>query len=149
MAQSSNDPANVQFYPNRPGTFKQIIDTAANDADKVITVTADKVWQVLHVFMSYAADANAANRTVTMNVGDGTNTIGLSQASAVQTANTTEYYHWIPGATVPVETIATHHYLPYPGPVMLPAGYTLTFDAANDQVGDDTIIRIEVIEFEA
>lgn len=149
MAQAYNDVANAWFYPNRPGRLRQVIDAAINDADKVITIPDGVVWQILHVFMSYAADANAANRTVTLRVGDGTNTIGYADASAVQIANATEFYHWIPGATVPVETIATQHYMPFPGPVMLPGGYTLTFDAANDQAGDDTVIRIEVIEYEA
>jgi len=138
---------NQTLNPHRAGEFVQVYETTANLAAKTITVPANKVWQILHVFESYAADANAANRTITLTVGDGTNTIGYSSAANVQIANATEYYQWVLGATVPVETTATEHFIPFPGPEYLPAGYTLNFDATNDQVGDDSIIRIEVLEY--
>jgi len=148
MAQASGTPT-ASYYPNRSGAFRQIADTAANDPDKTITVTSGKVWEILHVFQSYAASSDTANRTVTLTVGDGTNTIGVSNAVNVQVADATESYHWIPGTTVPVETIATQHFLPWPGPRFLPAGYTIDLDATNAEAADDTELRVEVIEYDA
>ena len=150
MAQTQTAPFGY-FYPNRRGARRTILDEALNDPDKTITVPAGKSWQVLSVLLEYTADANAGNRQIELQVLDAdSNLLGISDASAVQTASSTEYYHFLPGLSTPVETFATEHYLPYPGPQMLFAGDQLVFDDTADvAAGDDTAVRIAVLEFEA
>ena len=133
--------------PELPRQFVQVTETAANDSNKTLTVPAGVVWEVLHVYASLVATATAGNRNMRLIIGDGSNELARSDASAVQIANATEYYHWNPTYHTPAETVATQHTIPLPIS-WLPAGYTVQVldSAAVDAAADDLTIRVHAIE---
>jgi hypothetical protein len=148
MAQAIST-TNAGINPNRRGHVRQVSDTAANDSDKTLTVPAGKLWQVEWVYASLATSADVGNRQVDLIVGDGTNALGTSSATAVQTASGTEYYHWTPRINTPNETVATQHWLVLPCS-LLPPGYTIRIydSAAVAAAADDLTIRMIVTEYE-
>ena len=143
-----NTYTNQGFYPNRQAAFREIVDAAANDIDKDITVPAGKVWEVLHVFCNYQPNNQAGNRLVRLllKTGGGNN-VGISTASAVVVADGDEDFHWQFGGFVPHETTATEHWMPLPGPRFWPAGYVATIGAVSGgDAGDDSLVRLLVLE---
>lgn len=93
-------------------------------------------WRVVSWFATLVADANVANRTVTLIIDDGANTIWTCDASAVQTAGQTRSYNAYATGVAPDLTGSTFR-LPAPFPIDLAAGSRIRTSTANRQAGDD------------
>ena len=149
MAQATTE-TGEWFRPHQTARLLMIDDTALNDSDKTLTVPTGVFWQVLHCECTLITTADAGNRQMQIIIGDGTSTIGQANALNTQAASGTEFYHFIPGATVAVETAATMHFVPYPGPTILGPGYTVRFwdSAGIAATADDMTPRMLVLQFE-
>lgn len=143
-----NTPIGVAVSPHRAPRMLSVVDSAANDSDKSITVPAGKVWKVLYAYASLVTTATVGNRQVQMDVqDDSANVLGQSSALNVQTASGTEYYHWRSSRNTATEDVATEHWMPLPVEY-LPAGYVMRIydSAAVDAAADDLTIRMLVLE---
>jgi hypothetical protein len=120
-----------------PGRLRSIVgtDPAAN-VEISEAVPAGRRWSLTSFFATLVADANVANRTVTLIVDDGANTIWQQDASAVQTAGQTRSYEAFNfGAAA--DLVGSTFRLPAPFPISLPAGFRIRTSTANRQVGDN------------
>jgi hypothetical protein len=110
-------------------------DPAAN-AECLDTVPAGSRWEVLSWMGVLVADANVANRTVTLIIDDGVSTLWTCDASAAQTNGQTRNYNAYATGVAPDLTGTTFR-LPGPFPLDLPAGARISTSTANRQVGDN------------
>jgi len=99
-------------------------------------VPTGRRWRLYNWFATLVADANVANRTVTLVIDDGVNTIFQIDASAAQTAGQTRSYEAYATGVAP-DLSGTTFRLPAPFPIDLAAGSRIRTVTANRQVGDD------------
>jgi len=124
----------------------QVAQPAVN-TDFAIVTPGEGTWGLVAVTAKLVADANPANRSVVLNVSDGTTTLWSIEPGSVQTAGTTTTYSWVPGyAAFPTAIVGNVLVVPM-GPTYLAPGMTLSVATANRQVGDQwSAISATVIE---
>lgn len=126
------------------------VDTALNDSDKTLTVTAAREWLVRYIYAKLISTATVGNRQLDILITDGSDVpLGKYRAGAVQAASLTREYIFAPG--LPQDTsfdAAGVMYRTFPYGFVLPAGYKIRiFDsAAIDAAADDLTIRVMVEE---
>lgn len=120
-----------------PGVIRSVTGSnPAAAAEIVETVPANARWRLLSFRAELVADANAANRTVTLSIDDGTTTLLSVTASAAQTAGLTRQYQaWANGGAPRLD--GTVFYLPIAPCLELMGGFRLQTTTANIQVGDN------------
>ena len=144
------------------GTVKWSRDATANDSDKIVlTVPTGKLVRLIDVAGTIVNTATVGNRTLRVDIGNGTNVIWYSQISANITASQRGSIRIrFSGAAMTVYTSAQYgldgNYeninISQTGPEMwLPAGYTVRIwdTAAIDAAADDLTTVIEYIEYDA
>ena len=97
------------------------------------TVPAGHVWDLLGVFASLVSDANAADRSVRLQLGDGNVTFLELPAPAVQAASLTRRYTWL--RDVGAYSGGSGLVAPLPYTSLLP-GWTIAATVDNIQAGD-------------
>lgn len=99
-------------------------------------VPNNEIWEVHNISMFLTADANAADRTVILDI-DGEEA-GLRRASGtVQTAGEAIQYVFVPGGTTAEVVADTLHEIALPvTPLIIPAGTALSTAITNKQAGD-------------
>lgn len=102
----------------------------------VVTPENGRCWEVLSLAASLVSDSNAANRAVTLTLGDGNNNLWELPPLAVQVASKTYGYAWLAAYPSPIVTIVDAvQAMPLPPVILLP-GWTLTVGVDAVQVGD-------------
>lgn len=131
-----------------PPNIQEIIDVAANDSDKTITVPSGKQWKILSIYVTLATTATVGDRNIRIDFRDAGNDLILEiQPVAVQAANLSFRYVYFPAiARVGVNSNIIQ-YIPIPN-LILPGGFDLrVFDSAVvDAAADDMTIRMIVEE---
>lgn len=110
-------------------------DPAAN-AEVSETVPTNARWSVKAITVTLVADANAANRTVTLIIDDGTNEIARFVARTAQTATQTIKYHFGKYNILPTDT-TTDIYVYADLPKELMQGWRMRTSTANLQATDN------------
>jgi len=143
------------------GTPTWVRDVTANDSDKSFTVPAGKMWEPFYVIAQLTCTAVAGNRTLRIEVTNGTNNIWQSWASvagATGTGQTLVHFtgsHLASGTTQEYaldSTSVVNSGCQDSGPKLyLPAGYGIrAWDlGAVDAAGDDLIVILHYIEYDA
>lgn len=124
-------------------------DTALDDSDKTLTVTAAKQWRVASVYAKLISTATAGNRQLDILITDASdNEVAKFVAGAVQAASLTRTYVFAPQH--PQETGFTGGLMlrALAGDLILPAAYKVrVYDsAAIDAAADDLTVRLLVEE---
>ncbi len=119
-------------------------DPAAN-VEISETVPTNTRWSIWSFVAQLVADANVANRTVTLIIDDGANTIWQMDASAAQTAGQTRIYEAFNLGTA-ADLVGSTFRIPAPFPIVLPAGARIRTSTANRQVGDNWGAPLIVVE---
>jgi hypothetical protein len=108
----------------------------AVDTESVYTVPLNYIIHVMIYTITLVTDANAANRTVTFSITDGTNTLYATTPGPNQTAGTTKHYYLIPGGITDTTFDSAGNFRFYVPDPWLFAAYTIATTTANMQVGD-------------
>lgn len=149
----------IQKYPWGKGTITYSRDATANDSDKtVLTVPTGKLAKIFFVYGEITTTANAGNRRLRIDIGDGTNVINVCEPTSNITANqrgtllampyvarNTNAQYLTDGNAANVSMIT-----PIPD-LVIPAGYTVrVWDiAAVDAAADDMVTVIYYVLYDA
>lgn len=123
--------------PDGAGVIRSVTGTdPAVNTEIAETVPTNARWRLISIFLELVTDATVANRTVTLLVDDGANTLSSVSASAAQTATQTRQYSAYPGGGAP-RLDSTVFYLPTPPGIMLMGGFRIRTTTANRAAGDN------------
>lgn len=129
-----------------PGRIRSITGTnPAANTEITETVPAGALWRLLGTRFQLVTDANVANRTATLIVDDGTNTIWQADANATQAAGVTRNYNFFPWSTLPTAA-GTEIFGFVPPNMLLQAGFRIRTSTANIQVTDNYGAPILLVE---
>jgi len=126
-------------------------EEAVNDSNKPITVKLNEIWEILWIWIEFAATATVGNRQVQLDILDESDDVVLSVLAAnVQIASTTEYYLISPNGQEPKETVAGRHFIPIPPKLFLPQSYDIKIydSAAIAAAADDMVVQMMVNRFD-
>ena len=128
-----------------------ISDTAANDSDKTLTVDSNEVWEILSLYMTFAATATSGTRVPLLLVRDGSG-VNIAQVYTGLdiTASQTRYFLYAPGFPMNSSWVATNRaYLSLP-PLILPASFDIrVYDAAAvDAEADDMALYLLINRYD-
>lgn len=143
----TGQPIDVTIVADTVWTVGLQADEAVDDNDKTITVPADTEWQVLSIWVEYAADANPGTRQLQIDFRDGSDdVIGQQRPNDTQAASETRYYMFGPSlANLTAFYDTDHLQTPLPPTIFLPAGYDVRiFDNNNVSADDDMVIQMMV-----
>lgn len=143
----AGDPIDVTVVGDTVWALQLQADEGANDNDKTITVTAGYEWQILWIWVEYAADGNAGTRQLQIDFRDDSNdVIGQQRPNDTQAASETRYYMFGPSlANLTAFYDTDHLQTPLPPTIFLPPGYDIRiFDNNNISAGDDMVIQMMV-----
>lgn len=121
-------------------------DEAANDNDKTITVTAGQIWQVLWIWVEYAADSTVSDRQLVVELQDSANdVIGQIRVGATQAEDETRYY-MLACSLADLTTFRDTNYLMTPIPptwILQPGDHIRIYDNNNVSGSDDMVIQMQ------
>lgn len=121
-------------------------DPAAN-TEITETVPDNRRWLLRLLKFTLVADANPANRTVTVQFKDASgNVITQVTAGTVQTASQTVNYHVAPWITKPSDVAGSDIYLDLPLDFFLAEYWQIVTSTANRQATDNYGAPISVVE---
>lgn len=135
---------------NFPNPILQVEETA-NDSDKTITVTANKIWEILWIWIELTTTATVGNRNLTILVLDDSNDLIYSISLGINhAASLTRNYLFaenLPREAAFFAIDRLYHPLPK---TILPAGYKIRIydSSAVDAAADDMIIQMMVNEWD-
>ena len=133
---------NQHWTRERPGNLTMVVDDAANDSDKTLTVPTGEIWELRHVLVDLATSADVGNRQMRLILGDGVGSCAYMNALNVQAESTQEYYNFGIEYDAVTEAPAGYHFLPLPLR-FAPAGFTIrAYDTAGiAAAADDMRLR--------
>jgi len=135
--------AAIRNFPNPVLKDEETI----NDSDKIITVPANKIWEILWIWVEFVSTATVGNRNLVVVFRDGSDDIICSfEPGVAQAASLSRYFLFaenLPRETAFFNTCRLYHPLPK---TILPAGYSIRIydSAAIDAAADDMIIHMMV-----
>ena len=133
--------------PNRSVQLELKPEETADDSDKVFTVPAREVWQILWIWVEFASDATVGDRQLELLIRDGSDdTVLQIPVGAVQAASLTRNYLMAPGmADLTAFRDTTFLMTPLP-PIMLPGGYDVRIydNNAVAAAADDMVVQMMV-----
>lgn len=148
IVNDASDPAQqaIPVSTIDPWNPNQQADTAANDSDKSFTVPAGAIWQILWIWVEFAATGTVGNRQLVVEIQDaGSNVVAQIRAGAVQAASLTRKYLFAPGM-MDLTTFRDTDFLatPIPPGLLLGAGWKVrVYDkTAVAAAADDMTVRI-------
>lgn len=129
--------------PEQPFNYEQgwreyiIVPGSATNADLRFTVPGDRWLRPIYAHVQLVTDANVANRSVYIDLGDGQgNAIGRAIGSQTQAASTTRDWWFSPTLPVSLTDASSGNILnPLPDIIINPSG-KFNYRVANRQVGD-------------
>lgn len=130
--------AAMRNFPNP----KLISDETINISDKILTVPANKIWEILSIWIEFTTIDYVGNRQMQIDIRDTANDVIYSLlALNVQIKVTTEYYAASQNGQEPVETVATRHFIPLPPRLLLPASFDIRiYDFACIRPSNDLLV---------
>jgi hypothetical protein len=143
----TGEPIEITVVGDSVWTVELQADETENDNDKTFTVPADTEWQVLWVWVEFAANGNAGTRQLQIDFRDGADdVIGQQRPNATQATGETRYYMFGPSlANLTAFYDTDHLQTPLPPTIFLPAGYDIRiFDNNNVSATDDMVIQVMV-----
>lgn len=127
----------VESSVNGTGLIRLITGTnPAADTEISEAVPTGALWRLLMFSATLVADANAANRAVSLRFSDGTTEFIILTNDENQLANETRAYHWFVGSrtTASIGGVVNSE---IPRKLLLPAGFTIDTFTVSRQVGDN------------
>jgi len=119
------------------GLLRLVLGTdPAAGSEVVETVPTNAVWRILSVRVSLVTDSTVANRRPALYLDDGTTTLFVLRAAAVQAAGLTRTYHFIRSFPNPTLDDTSQQYIWLPD-IKLRGGYRIRTSTENLQAGDD------------
>lgn len=124
-------------------------DLTIPGSDKVITVPAGRLWQVLWIWIELTTDGTVGNRQLQVDFRSTVDVIGQVRPNATQAASLLRNYMIAPAiANLTAFYDTDHLQTPLPPTVFLPAGYSVrVFD--NNAVavaGDNMLLHVMIAE---
>jgi len=132
-----------------PWTITLQSDVTLADSDKVFTVPAGYLWQVLWAWVELTTTATVGDRQLEVDFRSASDVIGQVRPNAVQAASLLRNYMIGPAIANQAAFYDTDHLqTPLPPTVFLPAGYSVrVFDNnAVDAAGDNMIVHMMVAQ---
>ena len=127
-------------------TVALVVDEAADDSDKTVTVTASQLWQILSIRVELVTTATVGDRQIEIQIRDTADDIVLNIVpGTTQAASLTYVYSFAPAFPDLIAVRDTNYVLtPLHPTCLLPAGYDLRiFDNnAVAAAADDMDIQI-------
>ena len=142
-----NPDGDLRYHSNWAPSLQA--DEAANDSDKEFTVTVDKEWHLMWLWVEFASSGSTGNRQVEVQLKDGSDDVLMQlQAGATQAASLTRNYLFAPG-TADLTAFRDTSYLttPIPPTIILPASYDIrVWDNNAVANNDDMTLQMMVLE---
>jgi len=134
--------------PNH-GRFRVITGTdPGTDTEIDETVPANRVWRIISFSANFVTDANAATRTVVLDITDGTDIVFRTFVSGTQIESLTRRYSFANYGEVVVAGSDGSRLGTLPNDFFLPEGFHFLTKTSNMQTGDNWAApRIFVEEF--
>jgi len=135
---------------NFPNPVLQV-EESENDSDKIITVPADKIWEILWIHVEYISTATVGDRIFeVLFLDDSDDVIFRIRTSSHQAASLSRIYEVSQNGQEPAFTDTNRQMIPIPTKSLLPAGYKLRIwdSAAIDAAADDMIIKMMVNQWD-
>jgi len=120
-------------------------DETLNDSNKIITVSAGELWEILSIYIKLETTSTSGNRQIGLYFFDDSSLdIAVIVTGATQAASLTKHYTFFPGAPNLTAFVSNNKlYNPIPR-LILPPGYQIkVFEFEEiDPSADDMYIRI-------
>ena len=115
------------IYVDDIWTVDLVVDEAADDSDKTVTVTASQLWQILNIRVELVTTATVGDRQIEIQVRDTADDIVLNiLPGTAQAASLTYVYSFAPAFPDLTAVRDTNYVLtPLHPTCLLPAGYDL------------------------
>lgn len=109
-----------------------VVDAAANDSDKLFTVPAGEVWQLIAAYAQIVTTATPGGREILIEIRDTADlVVAGSTFWASIPANTTATTYWVTGGVNVTAPFRNTGIMPLPARLWIPAGYDIhVYDAA-------------------
>lgn len=124
----------LERYTVRPSSSASS-DPAAN-TEHSITVPAGQIWDLLSLNFSLVTDGNAANRTVTVTIDDGTTVYAKATTPVTQAASLTYNYTFGIGSALMTAVAGLNVTVPLPVLSLMP-GHRIKTVTTNIQATDN------------
>jgi len=122
-------------------------DLALADSDKLITVPAGVLWQVMWLFLDFTTTAAVGNRQIQVDFRSASAVVAQQRPNTVQAASLQRFYMMAPALANQAAFYDTDHIqTPLPPSIFLPAGYSVRVwdNNAIDPGQDNLLVRMMV-----
>ena len=123
-----------------------IEDETAEEPDKILTVDANEIWEILWIYLELTSSATVGNRMLRFSIRDDSNDIIWSEKTGIdQPANQTYTYILAPGQQRNITNANNISYYNLPATTLLPAAYNIRLFENNSIDGDDDGLIIHMM----
>lgn len=139
------NPVPVTLSGNNEWTIALWAEETANDSDKQIAVTANQVWQLLHIWVEFTTTVVVGDRQITIEIQDGAaDVIARIRSGVEQAASLTYRYLFAPSMNDLLANRNEWVSTPMPPTFIFPETYIIrVYDiTATDAAADDMIVQM-------